>query len=126
MKNNGQQGFSLLELIISCTMLGIVIMGLAMVFPAATQSVTKSRTYTRAINLGQERLQEFERIMPGSPDTILFSAGNHGPEAIDIFSREWDVVTNSPLPWMRTITMRVYWTAGASADTITLVTYRDR
>lgn len=117
-----QSGFSLLELMISCTMLGVVIMGVAMVFPAATKSVTNGRIYTRAINIGQERLQEFERVPITDP---LISAGNHGPETIDMYTREWNVVVDSPLPHMRTITMSVYWNTGASADTVTLVTYRN-
>jgi type II secretory pathway pseudopilin PulG len=121
-----QKGFSLLELIVSCTMLGFVILGLAMIFPAATQSVTKSRIYTRAINLAQERLQEFERINSNSPDSALITAGNHGPETIDIYTREWNVVRNSPLPNMRMVTMRVHWSTGASIDTVTVVTYLDR
>ncbi len=121
-----QKGFSLLELIISCTMLGFVIMGLAMVFPAATQSVTNGRIYTRAINLAQERLQEFERIQPTSPNSGLIAAGNHGPETVDIYTREWNVVRNSPLPNMRTVTMLVSWSTGASVDTVTVITYLDR
>lgn len=120
-----QKGFSLLELIISCTMLGFVILGVAMIYPAATESVTRSRTYTRAINLAQARIQDFERIIPNTLDTLQIRAGNHGPETIDIYTRRWVVTVNSPLPRMRTIRMTVSWNTGASADSVVLVTYID-
>ncbi len=118
-KNN--KGLSVVELLVAVTILGITIMGIALLFPAGSRSITNTRLLTRALNLAQAKTEEFYRMPSDAGD---LTAGVHGPETVDgSFQRSWIIEEDYLREGTKKVTVAVKWVTTANIDSVGMVTY---
>lgn len=115
------KGLSVVELLVAVTILGITIMGIALLFPAGSRSITNTRLLTRALNLAQAKTEEFYRM---SSDASDLTAGVHGPETVDgSFQRTWVIEEDYLRADTKKVTVAVKWITTANIDSVGMVTY---
>jgi type IV pilus assembly protein PilV len=97
-------GFSLIELMIAITVLGVGILSLAGLYPMATQKVTRGDLESRATFLGQAKVEELKRI---SWDNLVTTAETDTVETV--FVRDWSVEEDQPVMGMKRVNVTVSW-----------------
>ncbi|NNE44600.1 MAG: prepilin-type N-terminal cleavage/methylation domain-containing protein [Gemmatimonadetes bacterium] len=119
----GNAGFSLIELMVSITMMGMLMLGFMSVFPLGLRTVMKGERMTVATSIGQDELERLKTL----PDTDAdLAAGAHVDPANPIqgvFSRVWTVTDDAPMAGLKTVVMTVTYTENGLPRTITLTTY---
>ncbi len=83
-----QGGFSLLEMLIAVTVLGISLLGLAQLLGLAIQQNGQARLDTASMEVARGKLEELKTIYNWQMETGLLSseltAGLHGPEVVEL------------------------------------------
>jgi prepilin-type N-terminal cleavage/methylation domain-containing protein len=127
-KPSAQAGFSVIELMVALTILGIGILGLANVFPLGSQTQVKDRLRTSGADLAQQKMEQL-RMLPWSHSEL--NDGTHpnsSGETLTLteegtFNRRWIVTTQAgTFSDMKLVTVRVRWTA-LRPDSVELVSY---
>ena len=98
------RGFSLIELMIAITLLGVGILSLAGLYPIAQQKVTRGDLETRATFLGQAKLEELKRF---PWESLVASADADTVDAV--FVRNWNVTVDDPVVGMKRVNVNVAW-----------------
>ncbi|MEP7027474.1 MAG: prepilin-type N-terminal cleavage/methylation domain-containing protein [Candidatus Eisenbacteria bacterium] len=123
---SGRAGFSIIELMVALTVLGLGILGIAAVFPLGSQMQVRDRMRTSGADLAQQKMEQLRNeawagsnmtdgVHPASTGETL-SMSNEGS-----FNRRWTVVTQAgAFSEMKQVTVRVRWTFGR-ADSVELV-----
>jgi len=62
-----QTGFSIIELLVSITILAIVVMGIGSLFAAGMRASTQVRLHSRATSLAEAKIEELERLPARTP-----------------------------------------------------------
>jgi prepilin-type N-terminal cleavage/methylation domain-containing protein len=110
-----QRGMTLIELIASITILSIVLLGIATIFPRGMGYTTQSRLLSQATNLTMQKAEEFERLPSNHPDLVN---GTH-TETVDNFTRTWVVSDVNTTAKIKRAAIWVTWLApGAAMDSI--------
>jgi prepilin-type N-terminal cleavage/methylation domain-containing protein len=124
-------GFSVIELMVALTILGIGILGLANVFPLGSETQVKDRLRTSAVDLAQQKL---EQLRLDAWTGVDLTDGVHPTptgEALALqdegnFTRYWTVATQTgTFSDMKKVTVCVRWTF-LSPDSVQLVSYFHR
>ncbi|MBZ0266787.1 prepilin-type N-terminal cleavage/methylation domain-containing protein [bacterium] len=97
-------GFSLIELMIAITVLGVGILSLAGLYPMATGKVTRGDLESRATFLGQAKVEELKRV---SWEDLTTSADRDTVETV--FVRDWSVQEDEPVDGMKRVNVTVAW-----------------
>jgi type IV pilus assembly protein PilV len=97
-------GFSLIELMIAITVLGVGILSLAGLYPMATQKVSRGDLESRATFLGQAKVEELKRI---PWDNLVTTADTDTVETV--FVRDWSVEEDQPVEGMKRVNVTVAW-----------------
>lgn len=127
-KPSAQAGFSVIELMVALTVLGIGIIGLANVFPLGSQTQMKDRLRTSGSDLAQQKMEQL-RMLPWSHSDL--DDGTHpasNGETLTLtnegtFNRRWIVTTQAGnFSDMKLVTVRVRWTV-LRPDSVELVSY---
>ena len=127
-KPSASAGFSVIELMVAITVLGIGIIGLANLFPLGSQTQTKDRLRTSGADLAQQKMEQLRTLAWSQPD---LTDGTHpalSGETLTLqnegtFVRYWIVATQpGNFADMKKVTMRVRWTA-LRPDSVELVSY---
>ncbi|MBU1355975.1 MAG: prepilin-type N-terminal cleavage/methylation domain-containing protein [Candidatus Edwardsbacteria bacterium] len=105
-----KHGMSLVELMVSITILSITLLGIAALFPRGMGHTTQSRLLTQATNLAMEKSEEFERMPATHADLTL---GAH-QETVDGFTRDWVITNENITTKIKRAVITVTWVAGAS------------
>jgi prepilin-type N-terminal cleavage/methylation domain-containing protein len=125
---SGRAGFSVIELMVALTILGLGILGLANVFPLGSQTQIKDRLRTSAADLAQQKM---EQLRVESWSSTELTDGVHpttsgetlGMQNEGAFVRHRFVATQAgAFSDMKKVTVRVSWTA-LRRDSVELVTY---
>lgn len=111
-------GFSLIELMISITILGVGILSLAGLYPLATQKVTRGDKESRATFLGQAKVEELKRF---PWDNLVASAGADTVEAV--FVRNWAITEDDPVVGMKRVNVAVGWSDSRGPRTVVLSSF---
>jgi prepilin-type N-terminal cleavage/methylation domain-containing protein len=127
-KPSASGGFSVIELMVALTVLGLGILGLANVFPLGSQTQMKDRMRTSGADLAQQKMEQLRTIAWSQPDlTDGIHPGTSG-ETLTLtnegtFVRYW-LVTTQPGNFadMKMVTVRVRWTV-LRPDSVELVSY---
>ncbi len=114
------RGFSLVEVMIALTVMGIGLLAIAQVVPLALAGVTQARVRSQAVQAGQERLDD---LMAVPYDSL--QAGNYS-ESIDDYTVTWTVTENAPVPGSKRIDLASSWATHKGTQTVELTTYRNR
>jgi prepilin-type N-terminal cleavage/methylation domain-containing protein len=109
------RGMTLIELIAAITIMSIVLLGIATIFPRGMGYTTQSRLLSQATNLTMEKAEEFERLPANHPD---LTNGTH-QEQVNNFSRTWVVSDVNTTAKIKRAAIWVTWEApGAATDSI--------
>lgn len=84
-----QKGFSLLEVLVSIVIFGVVSMGMAVAFVTNLKTNTASEVRSQASEIAQRYLDELRTVDPGS----LPSSGTTGPQTFTLGKRSYAVLT---------------------------------
>ena len=125
---SARAGFSVIELMVALTILGIGILGLANVFPLGSQTQIKDRLRTSGADLAQQKMEQLRleswsgaELTDGVHPTVSGEAlalQNEGR-----FTRYWTVATQAgTFSDMKKVTVRVRWTF-LRTDSVELVSY---
>jgi len=125
---SARAGFSVIELMVALTVLGIGILGLANVFPLGSQTQLRDRLRTSGADLAQQKMEQL-RLEAWSGTEL--TDGVHpttGGEALSLqdegqFNRYWTVATQAgTFADMKKVVVRVRWTY-LRTDSVELVSY---
>ncbi len=97
-------GFSLIEMIVAITILGVGLLALAGLFPLAMKRVSVGDLESRASFHAQAKLEELRRV-PWSHLVATAGADTVGTR----FRRDWQVQENVPVSGMKQIRVVVSW-----------------
>ena len=122
---SSQAGFSLLEVLIAVTLLGVALIPLAYVQSSGLRNGVSSYGFLAASALAMDLAEKVHAIPYSDPrlaattDYVAPSAtlGNANPLAPDGttcgancgFTRTWKISDNTPLPFTKTISVQVSW-----------------
>ena len=126
-----QRGFTLLEMIVATTIMGIAVVGLLTGISGATRNAARLRDYDRVVQLARLRMNELlldERLprnteISGLFDPALSGGLNTGWRARVTIAE----VSPAPAPGdlaLDRIQLEIWWMAGPQRRTFALDTYR--
>jgi type IV pilus assembly protein PilV len=97
-------GFSLVEMMIAITILGVGLLSLAGLFPLAMERVSVGDLDSRATFHAQAKIEEFKSV---PWDQLVAAAGN---DVVDgRFQRSWQILENAPAAGMKSVQVIVNW-----------------
>jgi type IV pilus assembly protein PilV len=105
-----ESGFTLVEVIVALMVIAIGILGLATVFPLATEDVGKSGLRTKATELCQEKLEDLHALAYDAPDLDAGAVHADSLNPIDdVYQRTWEVFEDQPINGCKLIEVSVEW-----------------
>jgi general secretion pathway protein I len=129
----GRRGFTLLEMIVATTVLGIAVSGLMAAISATTRNAARLRDYDRAVQLGRLRMNDLLADM-AAPRNSPFG-GPFDPRVTGGVEAGWRaVVTLADVPTspvfndfaLDRVQLEVWWMSGGQRRTFQLESYRRR
>jgi prepilin-type N-terminal cleavage/methylation domain-containing protein len=118
----GGDGFTLVELLVSLTVLAIAFLGALAMFPLGSATVTESGLRTTAAELAQQGFEELldlpytdQQLNPGYVHVDSLEVGDKK------YYREWDVEANTPISGCKMIRYTVAWHEAAGRQELTVV-----
>jgi type IV pilus modification protein PilV len=112
-------GFSLVEVMIAMTFLGVGLLAVAQMIPMGVASVTQARVRTNAVQAAQERLDELKAADFYSP---ALTEGTYS-ESDGNYEIEWTITDNDPVSGSKRIVMTTRWEHFTGTKNIVLSTY---
>lgn len=100
----GNDGFSLVELMIAITLLGVGVLSLAGLFPIAMQRVSGGDLESRATFHAQSKIEELKRT---SWTNLVATAASDTVETA--YVRNWTVQVDTPVVGMKQVQVTVTW-----------------
>lgn len=114
----GARGFSLVEVMVAITIIGVGVLSMASLFPLSMRKVTRGDLESRATFHAQAKLEELKRT---SWNQLVTSAAADTIEAS--FVRSWTIQENAPATGMKTVSVDVTWSDGKGPRTVLLSCY---
>ena len=117
-KRKSSRGFSLVEVMIAITIIGVGVLSLASLFPLAMRKVSRGDLESRATFHAQAKIEELKRtpwvqlVNSAAADTLENS-----------FARSWTVQEDAPANGMKTVSVDVSWSDGKGPRTVLLSCY---
>jgi len=127
-KPSTRDGFSVIELMVALTVLGIGIIGLANVFPYSSQTQVKDRLRTSGADLAQQKMEQLRTVAWSDVNLTDGTHPSNTGETLTLssegnFNRRWFVTTQAgTFSDMKLVTVRVRWTY-PRPDSVDLTTY---
>jgi type IV pilus assembly protein PilV len=114
-----EDGFTLLEIMITLVILSLALVALAGLQISAIRGNAFSKRMTTAVSIGEARLEQlkntsYANIQSESPTQVTESNMN--------FTRQVTITNNSPLPNTRTVNITVTWKQGSKSYTVPIST----
>jgi prepilin-type N-terminal cleavage/methylation domain-containing protein len=118
MTQERSEGFSLVELMIAITILGIGVLSLAGLYPVAMQRVHAGDIESRATFHGQAKIEELKSL----PWTQLRTTV--GADSLEgFFARTWRVQEDEPVMGMKQIQVGVQWQDSHGSRSVSLSSF---
>ena len=112
------QGFSLIEIMVAITILGIGVLTLAGLFPLAMQRVHVGDLESRATFHAQAKLEELKTF---SWDELRATAASDTVDAV--FRRDWQVEEDTPVMGMKQVHVLVAWSDSKGPRSVALSSF---
>jgi len=108
---NQQQGFSLLEVLVTLVVVFLVLLGFAGYSTMANKGIKASEKMTRAVTLAQEKLEDVQRQnLPATLSAPINFVEPYGSiPGAPHHKRNSQIQPHSPLPGLHTVTVEVQW-----------------
>jgi prepilin-type N-terminal cleavage/methylation domain-containing protein len=125
---SSDRGFSVIELMVALTILGLGILGLASVFPLGSQTQIKDRMRTSGADLAQQKMEQLRQDAWTSSELTDGTHPASSGETLALtdegtYNRRWIVETQpGSFADMKKVTVRVSWAVGRR-DSVELITY---
>ncbi|MGQ9604013.1 MAG: type IV pilus modification PilV family protein [bacterium] len=117
-----EEGFTLIEIVVSMTVLAIGILGLALVFPLSVHDLGKSGSLTKAIELCTEKIEDLHAVAYDSPELEPGVTHADTLNPIDgIYGRTWEVEADVPMSGCKHLSVSVTWGEPSRSVTISTV-----
>lgn len=129
----GKRGFTVLEMIVATTIMGIAVVGLLSGIAASTRNASRLREYGRAVQLARLQMNEL-LVDPRLPRDVAMS-GPYDPSLSGGLMAGWQArLSTFEAPPQSTpgqlsldrIELQVWWMAGTQRRTFTLDGFRPR
>ncbi len=122
MKIHGDDGFTLVEILIALTIFSLAVLGLAIGTVSVTRTNQTSHLRASAVNLAQARLEELRAMSSAAFSGLSCPSStpcsDNAVASGVTFTRQWWITTNSPVAGVNRIDVTVNWTDYA-AQTLT-------
>jgi type IV pilus modification protein PilV len=115
----GETGFSLIEIMVAMTFLGIGLLVIAQLIPLGMAGVTEARNRTSAVQTAQRVMDQLRVEDYGS---AALTAGTY-TQTDGRYAIGWTITDDTPIPRMKRVDLFATWNGGASVDTVALSTY---
>lgn len=117
-RNRGE-GFSLVEVMIAITFLGIGLLAIGQLVPAGMAGITQARVRTNAVQAAQMRVDELQ-----SEDftSAALTAGTY-TETVGNYTLSWTIIDNTPVPGSKRINLVASWPVLTGTKTARLTTF---
>jgi uncharacterized protein (TIGR02598 family) len=112
-------GFSLVEVMIAITFMGIGLLAIAQLVPLGLGTITQARVRTNAVQAAQQRIDD---IRSADFSSVDLAAGTY-TETLGNYTLNWTITDDSPVPGSKRISMTATWQHLTGAKTAQLVTY---
>ncbi|MGQ0720564.1 MAG: type IV pilus modification PilV family protein [Candidatus Eiseniibacteriota bacterium] len=115
---DGQAGFSLVEMMIAITVLGVGLLSIAGLFPLAIHKASVGDLESRATFHAQSKIEELKRfpwvqlVNVAAADTVQA-----------VFARNWTIQENAPVLGMKQVQVTVTWRDERGPRTVTLSSF---
>jgi general secretion pathway protein I len=130
---NGKRGFTLLEMLVATTIMGIAIAGLMSGLSSSTRNAARLRDYDRVVQLARLRMNDLLADMRVQRNVVL--EGQFAPEITGGLNAGWrarvTTAEKSPSPVvgdfsLDRIELEVWWMSGDKRRNFQLESYRRR
>ncbi len=116
---SNREGFSLIEVMIALTFLGIGLLAIAQLIPLGMAGISEARVRTIAVQSAQQRMDELKVSSFSSP---ALTAGTY-TETAGRYTMNWTVTDDDPVPGSKRIDMTATWPHLSGTRSARLTTY---
>jgi prepilin-type N-terminal cleavage/methylation domain-containing protein len=113
------EGFSLIEVMIAITFLGIGLLAIGQLVPAGMAGITQARVRTNAVQAAQVRLDD---LRSEDYTSAALTAGTY-TETVGDYTLSWTVIDNTPVPGSKRINLTSSWQTVTGTKTARLTTF---
>ena len=118
MRIQNNQGFTLIEILVSLTIFSVAVLGLAIGTVTLTRTNADSQLRASAINVAQARLEELKAMNPATLTALVATCTSVSSSGCNdnfsasglIYGRRWWFAANSPVVGVNRIDVKVDWT----------------
>lgn len=110
-KSTGNQGFTLLEILIAMAVFAIGILAVGSMQISAIENNASARMRSEATVLAADKLEDLMSLK-NYDDPLLDTDTHSDSSPNNIYCIEWTANVDSPIPSTKTITLSVRWTDG--------------
>ena len=118
MQIQNNQGFTLIEILVSITIFSVAVLGLAIGTVTLTRTNADSQVRASAINVAQARLEELKAMNPATLTALVATCTSVSSSGCNdnfsasglTYNRRWWFAANSPVVGVNRIDVKVDWT----------------
>ena len=118
MRIQNNQGFTLIEILVSITIFSFAVLGLAIGTVTLTRTNADSQLRATAINVAQARLEELKAMNPATLTALVATCTSVSSSGCNdnfsasglTYGRRWWFAANSPVVGVNRIDVKVDWT----------------
>jgi len=118
MQIQNNQGFTLIEILVSITIFSVAVLGLAIGTVTLTRTNADSQLRASAINVAQARLEELKAMNPATLTALVATCTSVSSSGCNdnfsasglTYNRRWWFAANSPVVGVNRIDVKVDWT----------------
>jgi prepilin-type N-terminal cleavage/methylation domain-containing protein len=118
-RRRGEDGFSLIEVMIAVTFLGVGLLAIAQLIPVGMAGITQARLRTNAVHAAQEQL---DALRSADFDSTALIAGDYSEEN-GKFSLDWTITDDQPVTGMKRVDLSVSWPEPSGTKTVDFNTF---
>lgn len=119
LRRNDSRGFSLIEIMVAMTFLGIGLLAVAQMVPLGMAGVVQARLRTNATQAAQEKVDELR----GEDFTsAALTAGDYTEDTGD-YNLQWTIADDTPVPGIKRVEVTASWEHWSGTKTVDLTTH---
>ena len=113
------KGFSLVEVMVAITFLGVGLLAIAQLIPMGLATISQARVRTNAVQAAQQRLDE---LRAEDFSSAALTPGVY-TETVGNYTLQWTITDNDPVSGSKRVNMVASWQNLTGTKTARLTTY---